>query len=770
MKKNLPAFFSFIMLISLSLHAQVNYKINENTWQKVSISFSFGEIQTTVIETESGTFSRIFIDGCGKSNSIGNPELPVSVNMLEIPICSDYVLNVYGKEFVTFNATALEINHPVYPAQPSVSKSHKGSVMFLKNEETYQTDAFYTLPLAKFEVAGIMRHVNLGELYLSPVQYNPVTNEIKFYKTIDVEILFKKTELVKTQVIKNLHESPLFYPFNVINSIPKSRAELSNTPIKYLIVSDSTFRGELDSFILWKKRKGFLVEIGYTDEENVGTTTASIAQFIKSHYEEATSENPAPTFVLLVGDVQQIPAFQGTASYHSTDLYYFTTGTGYLPWCYYGRFSAQKLHQLTPQIEKTLQYENFSMPDPNYLNDAVLIAGYDAGYAPKYANGQLNYTAQNYVNTSNGYAKVFLHKHPCSNQAEQIRAEIGAGVGLANYSAHGSPNGWSLPAFNISHIDNMKNENKYGLMIGNCCESNKFNELECFGEALLRAPKKGAVGYIGASNDTYWDEDYYWAIGLRSKIDSNPIYDPENLGAYDRLFHTNGEGYSQWMTTFGAMIAAGNATLTLSNSTLKKYYREVYHLMGDPSVMTYLAKPSRMTVEINNVIPFGDSTLYAKVAPYAYCALTDSACELISAGFADATGNITLTFPPMDVHHTYEFTAWAQKYIQYFKTVFSGYLGIEEVPITNYEVQVYPNPTTGELQITNLPRWRGQGVETLQIMGVDVFDVYGNQLSFNHLISSSPHHKIDISHLPSGIYFLKIKTDRTVITKKIVKN
>ena len=35
----------------------------------------------------------------------------------------------------------------------------------------------------------------------------------------------------------------------------------------------------------------------------------------------------------------------------------------------------------------------------------------------------------------------------------------------------------------------------------------------CFGEGLLRANNKGAVGYIGGSNNTYWDEDFWWAVG-----------------------------------------------------------------------------------------------------------------------------------------------------------------------------------------------------------------------------------------------------------------
>jgi hypothetical protein len=761
MKKTILSFFTLILFFSLT--AQVNYKLNENNYHKISISFTFENLQAIDIDTDEGSFSRIYLNRCVKSNPTGEPELPVSVNMLEIPIFGDYVLNVYGKEFEIFDAYELGIDNPVYPRQPSVSKSHEGNVAFYQNKTTYQTDAFYALPLARFEEAGVMRNVNLGKLYVSPVQYNPVTNQIKLYKAIDVEILFKKVELLKTQAKKDLHRSILFHPIHVINPLPTHRAEFSNTPVKYLMVAHAMFRGELEPFIAWKKRKGFLVEIGYTDDENVGTTTSSIANFIKSHYEEATPDNPAPTFVLLVGDVEQIPTFTGKYGNHPTDLYYFTWEDGNLPCCYYGRFSAQNVNQLLPQIEKTLQYEQFTMPDANYLNDAVLVAGYDNEYSAVYANGQLNYLATNYLNTNYGYNKVFKHPHPCSLQATQIRAEIGAGVGFANYSAHGTVQGWYSPSFTSAHIPQMNNENKYGLMIGNCCESSNFKISQCFGEALLRVPKKGAVGYIGGSNYTYWDEDYYWAIGVRNLIDSNPSYDPTRLGAFDKLFHSNGEVYNQWMTTFGAMIVAGNAAVETSDSDMKQYYWEIYNLMGDPSVMTYLTKPSRMSVEIDQVIPFGDSTLSAKVAPFAYCALTDSNRDIVSAGFADANGNIRLSFPPMEVHHKFEFAAWAQKYVQYFKTVYSGYVSIQENDKTT-GCLVYPNPTTGELRF-EIRDMRNE------ICDIKIFDVYGREIvvEISNLNTQISNLQIDISHLQSGVYFVKIETETGTITQKIMK-
>jgi len=76
-------------------------------------------------------------------------------------------------------------------------------------------------------------------------------------------------------------------------------------------------------------------------------------------------------------------------------------------------------------------------------------------------------------------------------------------------------------------------------------------------------------------------------------------------------------------------------------------------------------------------------------------------------------------------------------------------------------IKIYPNPTTGELTITNYE---------LRMRSVEIFDVYGRILSSHHLIVSSPHHKIDISHLNFGVYFVRITTENEVIVKKVIKN
>ena len=76
------------------------------------------------------------------------------------------------------------------------------------------------------------------------------------------------------------------------------------------------------------------------------------------------------------------------------------------------------------------------------------------------------------------------------------------------------------------------------------------------------------------------------------------------------------------------------------------------------------------------------------------------------------------------------------------------------------KISVIPNPTTGELRITNYE---------LRIDRIEVLDITGRVVSSNHPITSSSNPQIDISNLNAGIYFVKIATDIGIVVKKVVK-
>jgi len=87
-------------------------------------------------------------------------------------------------------------------------------------------------------------------------------------------------------------------------------------------------------------------------------------------------------------------------------------------------------------------------------------------------------------------------------------------------------------------------------------------------------------------------------------------------------------------------------------------------------------------------------------------------------------------------------------------------------------ITLIPNPTTGELRITNyeLGTAAPLGASSAKLINsIEVFDVYGRKVSSHHLIPSSSHQKINISHLNSGIYFIKVTTISGEVIKKIIK-
>ena len=76
----------------------------------------------------------------------------------------------------------------------------------------------------------------------------------------------------------------------------------------------------------------------------------------------------------------------------------------------------------------------------------------------------------------------------------------------------------------------------------------------------------------------------------------------------------------------------------------------------------------------------------------------------------------------------------------------------------NGAIIIYPNPTSGELRIEN-----GE----LRIENVEVFDIFGRTVGANLCVR--PHTVIDISHLPAGVYIIKISANGNIYTYKIVK-
>ena len=631
-------------------------ELTRSDTRAVAMDFELGELNVSRITTSEGEYNLLSAPGLARSTRVGEPALPTLGRLICVPLGADISARVVNAVSEDVSLADLDLPYPVLPAQAPVSKSDDtANLPFVKNDAVYQRAGYYTLPPVKVEILGVMRSVRLARVTIAPVEYNPTENKLRVYSKVSVQLDFNGADEATTSALLATQSSPVFdavlneltnYPsFASVYNAPTA-AGATTYPIKYLIVADRMFESQLDDFIDWKTRRGFEVVTAYTDV--IGSTSGAIRGYIQDLYNAGTPQDPAPSYVLLVGDAEQIPPFDGATGSHVTDLYFAEFTGDFLPDMYYGRFSAQTPEQLQPQLDKTLEYEQYLMPDPGYLANVTLVAGVDPTYAEDYANGQINYGANLYFNVAHGFApNIWLY--PDSDDpsaAGDILQTISDGVGLYNYTAHCSHPGQADPSFTTGDFGALNNLHKYLLAIGNCCAANSFGadySSPCFGEVFLQAAEKGGIGYVGASDNTFWDEDYYWAVGAGPVLGAGPSYEQTTVGSYDNLFHEHGEPTDVYSVTNGAIQVAGNLAVAASASSMTSYYWEVYHLMGDPSVMTYLGVPVPNDVVFDHELPLSAASLLVTAEPGSYVGLSQNG-QVLGAGVVGSSGSATIPF------------------------------------------------------------------------------------------------------------------------------
>jgi subtilisin-like proprotein convertase family protein len=647
-------------------------KIQNESRGALDFHMEVGGLQSMDVTTKGGEFTRLMIPGFHTSMVAGQPELPMMNRLISIPVGASANVEVRNVRTRLVKLADYGITNMVFPTQPSMSKSaDPDKVPFVMDSSAYNKSEIRN-EIARVVYQGRMRAMDIGRLEISPVAYFPATGELEIVESMDVSVSFAGEKRGEAQDLMATTYSPFFN--HLYDNIDGAKAFQDDYPdrvadkVTYVVVTPPMFAGQMTDFINWKTERGFKMILAVTGTPEVGSTSTQIQAYLHGLYNNATIENPAPSFVLFVGDVEQMPTFQEGGD--ATDRPYCAVDADLVPDMYYGRFSATNPSQLQAQLDKTMMYDQYTMPDPSYLTDVTMIAGVDSGYAPTHGNGQINYGTENYFNASHGInSNTFLY--PASDAPGAAAAVIQScsdGVGFINYTAHGSQTSWSDPGFTQSDINGLSNTDKYFLAVGNCCLTSTYDYGECFGETFLRAEGKGAVGYIGGSNSTYWDEDYWWGVGFHpsSEIDGSgyPVADT-SIGAYDGVFHENGEAEHTWYVTQDAMVFSGNLAVMESGSTRTTYYWNIYNLLGDPSISIFMGAPVENNVGHIPTIFMGQTSLNVTAAHGTYVGLTQNGL-LVGCGTVDASGSLDVEYtetlvPGTPVH----MVAMAQNMIPY---------------------------------------------------------------------------------------------------------
>jgi hypothetical protein len=641
----------FIMLCCGIVFGQANKDVVtsiEETSNGIIISQQFNSLELETIVEEGETFYKLNMgEELLSSEKVGQADLPTYNCLIEIPFCSDIVIEqkILSKETIN-----LKNGFKIYPKQPSQSKQNE-EIPFEMDRKYYSSNSFGQTDIAEIEVLGVMNGVRLARLSVCPVRYNPSTAQIEHIKQVDLKISYvnpdyEQTEKAKAKLNRSFKQ---FLGKKVINfnkaTSASSFSSPMNRPFKMIILSSPIFREELQAFIQWKKEQGFEIVELYTDE--VGATETDIKNYLHNLWNR--SDEAFADYLLICGDTGQVPACEGVHMYYSndsqpTDLYYAEYTGDILPDIFYGRFSATSAAQMRKIIDKTIKYEKYEFEDNQYLNKVLLVGGKEtSGSAPTCVNGHLNYVKQYFA----GMDTSIYYNPSSASYTSEIKQKMNEGRAWINYSAHCDETGWANPSFDKTDVSAMTNTGKYSFFINNCCLSNRFNVSECFGERLLRVEDKGAIGVIGGTNYTYWSEDFYWAVGAKS-VTLNPSYNSNKLGSYDRFFHTHGEDFGECYVSAGELMIAGNLAVETSGSSLSEYYWEIYTLLGDPTLIPHIGEGLEFNADLPEILSLGENELTIDDLPaYTYVGLSLEG-ELLGAAQANSDGVVTVNFEPIN--------------------------------------------------------------------------------------------------------------------------
>ena len=324
------------------------------------------------------------------------------------------------------------------------------------------------------------------------------------------------------------------------------------------------------------------------------------------------------------------------------------------------------------------------------------------------------------------------------------------------------------------------------VIINNCCNTGKIGGLE-------RLQTERAGGIVGAANDVILTIDncyntgeilYVWFYNFRGGI----------LGwGGDNNISTLKNCYNSGSADYG-IVAKSSGTLNIYNS---HYCSADFGGMGTPQTEAFMKTQefvdilnngptpnSAYTLDvplINNGFPILNWQIDNTVATLSTLTVSEG---ILTPGFNRDTFNYTVdvsysvasisisataTDPNATVTGTgvqqlatganhFTITVTAEDGVTtetYTITVIRADVGVDEHRLSN--ITLHPNPTTGELTITNYE---------LGITSVEIYDIYGRKISSHHLILSSSYHLINISHLPAGIYFLKIGNETVKVVKQ----
>ncbi len=562
--------------------AQTNtddYQIDvvKNDAKSIVVNYHISDFQRQTVRINDEAYEVIAIDGESQMTIKGAPDL-VNINRsLAIPNDALMEARVVDSRYYDLSGVKLA------PSKGHINRKTDPNAVPFTFGATYSQNAFFPSELVKLREPYILRDVRGSVLEVNPFQYNPVTETLRVYTDITVEVANVGSSDVNVLNPRQRAQSRAFvemYGDHFLNYDAGRYPPVSEDG-DLLVICYDAFMGNAQPYVDHKNSIG--INTTMVAVSTIGNNSTAIKNYLQSVYD---SSNLA--FVLLVGDSAQVATINASGG-GSDPSYALLAGNDNYPDILIGRFSAENAGQVDTQVERTIEYENMPAVDQDWFWKGVGIASAEgAGIGDEGQSDKVHMAEIRNWLLGAGYTHVDGFYDPGATDT-QVRNAVNEGRGVINYCGHGWLSGWSTSGFDSTDANNLTNDNMLPFIISVACNNGEFGGATCFAEVWMRATNggepTGSIGFFGSSISCSW------APPMEMQDEFNLLLtDP------DEPYHT-----------LGALCFAGSASSIDDYGYDGITIYNVFNLFGDPTlrVRGTVAPPTGMKVSGGNFVSEG---------------------------------------------------------------------------------------------------------------------------------------------------------------------
>ena len=601
----------FLIISAFSLNAQeispISMISSSNT--SLTIKFESPSFEFIEVETPKGLSVIPVMQGASPMLIEGAPDLPKYA-------CSYIIPEGLTPSIKILNSSYTDYNFDIAPSKGNLTRNISPSMVSYSYGKQYEEDVFFPSVIYDAQTPHIVRDFNGQALWVYPMQYNPLTKNLRVYDYLELDIQFQSSIEYPSSMDSQFE---MIYEDLFINYDASQKSSLDSEDGGMLIISDYQFVDQMADFMAWKSQKGISNEI--VDIASIGNNQEALKTYIEEYYH---SHNL--TYVLFVGDHQHIPAYSASSGY-SDNYYGYIEGDDSYPEVFIGRFSAENQNQVTTQVNRVIQYEQNPVISEAYSNSVGVGSSegpgdddeYDYQHLRNIRQGLLDYTyTAGYELYDGSQGGEDADGNP---NASDLHVLLQEGMGLINYTGHGSSLSCSSSGYNSSDVNQLTNTDVHPFFWSVACVNGDFTGVTCFAETWLRATHSETGRPTGAIATLMSTINQSWAPPMEGQDHMNLILTEMSENSQSR--------------SFGGISMNGCMKMNDTYGSSGDEMTDTWTCFGDPSVMVRTKAPEDIEVSYSSNISLASTSLDV------LCPVEDALVSLTQDGEIIGTGIVS---------------------------------------------------------------------------------------------------------------------------------